>query len=154
MDVSNIAFTSIQNKLSMYNNAPPMIRIPPHEGSANIPQLNGGPNPVSLPIFLFQVRHSTNLLLLPLYERQMYRLLSTVMPNVGGFCICCGTCYNLIALETLGEYLVATSYDGETVRDIGEMSRAFIDVFEAALFSFKGARLSQPHGCSGPVLQV
>ena len=104
--------------------------------------------------YLFQVRHSTNLLLLPLYERQMYRLLSTVMPNVGGFCIWCGTCYNLIALETLGKYLVATSYDGETVRDIGEMSRAFIDVFEAALFSFKGARLSQPHGCSGPVLQV
>ena len=76
------------------------------------------------------------------------------MPNVAGFCDWCGKCYDLIALETLGEYLVATSYDGETARDRGVRSSAIIEGFKAALFSFKGAGLSQPHGCSDPVVQV
>ena len=67
----------------------------------------------------------------------MYRLLPTVMPNVAAFCDWCGKCYDLIALETLVENLVATAYDGETVRDRGVRSRAFIDGFEAALFSYK-----------------
>ena len=77
----------------------------------------------------------------------------TVMSNITGLCDWCGKCYDLIALETLGECLVATAYDGETVRDRNVRSRAFINGFEAALFSFKGAGLSQPHGCSGPVVQ-
>ena len=135
----NSAFTPIPNNLPMYNNAPLMIQIPPQEGSLHIPRLNGGSNPVPTHHFPFHVGHSTNLLLLPLHERQMYRLLPTVMPNVAGFCDWCGKCYDLIALETLGEYLVATAYDGEIVRDRGVRSRAFIDGFEAALFSFKGA---------------
>ena len=149
----NSAFTPIPNNLQMYNNAPLMIQIPPHEGTLHIPRLNEGPNPVPTHHFPFHVGHSTNLLLLPLQERQVYRLLPTVMPNVAGFCDWCGKSYDLIALETLGEYLVATAYDGETVRDRGVRSRAFIDGFEAALFSFKCAGLSQPHGCSGPVVQ-
>ena len=149
----NSAFTTIPYNLPMYNNAPLMIQIPPHEGNLHIPQVNGGFTPVLANHFPFHVGHSTNLLLLPLQERQLYRLLPTVMPNVAGFCDWCGKCYDLIALETLGEYLVATAYDGETVRDRGVRSRAFIDGFEAALFSFKGAGLSQPHGCSGPVVQ-
>ena len=82
----NSAFTSNRSNLPMYNNAPLMIQIPPHEGNSHIPELNGGPNPVSLPNFPFQVGHSTNLLLLPTHERQMYRLLPTVMPSVTGFC--------------------------------------------------------------------
>ena len=149
----NSAFAPIPNNLPMYNIAPLMIQIPPHEGSLHIPQLSGGPNLVLTHHFPFQVGHSTNLLLLPLQERQMYRLLPTVMPNVAGFCDWCRKCYDLIALETLGEYLDAIAYDGETVRDRGVRSRAFINGFEAALFSFKGAGLSQPHGCAGPVVQ-
>ena len=137
----------------MYNNAPLMIQIPPLEGNLHTPQLNGGPNPVPTHHFPFQVGHNTNLLLLPLQERQMYRLLPTVMPNVAGFCDWCGKCYDLIALETLRQYLVATACYGETVRDKGMGSRAFIDGFEDALISLKGAGLSQPHGCSEPVVQ-
>ena len=38
----------------LYNLAPLMIQIPPHEGSSNIPQLNGGPSPVSNPNFPFK----------------------------------------------------------------------------------------------------
>ena len=147
------AFTPNPNTLPMYNNAPLMIQTPPHEDSLHIPQLNGGPNPEPAHHFPFRVGHSTNLLLLPLQERQMYRLLPTVVPIIAGFCDWCGKCYDLIALETLGEYLVATAYDGETVRDRGVRSRAFIDGFEAALFSFKGAGLLQTHGCSEPVVQ-
>ena len=80
------AFTSNRNNMPMYNECPLMIQISPHEGSSHIPHLNGGPNPVSLPDFPFQVDHITNLLRLPLYDRQMYRLFPTVMPNVAGFC--------------------------------------------------------------------
>ena len=61
--------------------------------------------------------------------------------------------YDQVALETLGEYLTATTYDGETVRDRGVRSRAFIDGFEAALFIFKRAGLSQPVSCSGSGVQ-
>ena len=61
--------------------------------------------------------------------------------------------YDQIALEILGEYLIATAYDAEKVRDRGVSSRAFIDGFEAALFSFKSAGLSQPHSCAGAVGQ-
>ena len=43
----------------------------------------------------------------------------------------------------------ATAYDGETVRDRGVRSRAFIDGFEAALFIFKNAGLSQSQRCDG-----
>ena len=39
----NSAFTPIPNNLPMYNNAPLMIQIPPHEGSLHIPRLNGDP---------------------------------------------------------------------------------------------------------------
>ena len=93
------------------------------------------------------------MLLIPTSERQMHRLFPTVMPNVAGFCDWCGKCYDQIALEILGEYLIATAYDTETVRDRGVRSRAFIDGFGAALFSFKSAGLSQPHSCAGAVGQ-
>ena len=107
--------------------------------------------PANFPI---QVGHSTNLLSLPRHERQIYRLFPPVIPHVAGFCNWCGKSYDLIALETLGKYHVATSYDAETVRDRGVRSRAFIDGFETALFSLKGEGLSQPQGCSGPVFQT
>ena len=86
----NSAFAPIPNNLPMYNIAPLMIQITPHEGSLHIPRLSGGPNPVPTHHFPFQVGHITNLMLLPLQERQMYRLLPTVMPNVAGCCDWCG----------------------------------------------------------------
>ena len=150
---ANGAFTANPNGLLMYNNTPLMIEIPPSEGSPHFPQLSCGSIPGLSPHFPFQ-GHRSNLLLLPLQERQMYRLLPTVMPNVAGFCDWYEKCYDLIALETLGVYLVATAYDGETVRDRGVRSRDVIDWFDAALFNFKGAGLSQPHGCSEPVMQA
>ena len=61
----NSAFTPIPNNLPMYNNAPLMIQIPPHESSLHIPRLSGGHNPVPTHHFPFPVGHSTNLLLLP-----------------------------------------------------------------------------------------
>ena len=48
-------------------------------------------------------------------------------------CDWCGKSFDQVALETLGDYLMATAYDRETVRDRGVRSRAFIDGFEAAL---------------------
>ena len=103
--------------------------------------------------FPFNVEHSSNLLLIPTSERRMRRLFPTVMPHVAGFCDWCGKCYYQVALEILGECLIATAYDAETVRDRGVGSRAFIDGFEAAFFSFKSAGLSQPHSCAGAVEQ-
>ena len=57
--------------------------------------------------------------------------------------------FDQLALETLGDYLGATAYNEETVRDRGVRSRAFIDGFEAALFIFKNAGLSRPQRCDG-----
>ena len=103
--------------------------------------------------FPFSATHSTNLILIPAQERQSIRLLPTVMPNVAGYCDICGKCYDQIALETLGEYLVATEYENETVKERAIRSRAFIHGFEASLFLFKNAGLSHPARCDGSVVQ-
>ena len=75
------------------------------------------------------------------------------MANVAGYCDLCGKCYVQIALETLGEYLVETEYEGETVKERAIRSRAFIHGFEAALFLFKNAGLSHPSRCDSSVGQ-
>ena len=96
---------------------------------------------------------STSFLLLPARERETYRLYPTVMPNIAGFCDWCDKTYDQIGLEIFGEFLLATAYYAETVRDRNVRSRAFIDGFEAALFTFKNAGLSQPRSCVEPVVQ-
>ena len=76
------------------------------------------------------------------------------MPKVAGYCgERCGKTHDQVALETLGDYLAATAYKGETARDRGVRSRAFTDGFEAALFTFKSAGLSQPQSCEGTPVQ-
>ena len=137
----------------VYNNAPLMIQIPPIGGRMDIPLQAPVTNNQHMFNFPFNVEHSSNLLLIPTSERQMHRLFPTVMPHVAGFCDWCGKCYDQKALEILGEYLIATAYDAETVRDRGVRSHAILDGFEAALFSFKSAGLSQPHSCAGAVGQ-
>ena len=99
--------------------------------------------------FPFSILHSSDVPVMAPSERQTFRLFPTVMPNVSGYCQWCGRTFDQVALETLGDYLGATVYDGETVRDRGVRSRAFIDGFEAALFIFKNAGLSQPQRCDG-----
>ena len=104
--------------------------------------------------FPFHVTHSTNIMMIPARERQSMRLLPTVLSNVAGYCDICGKCYDQIALETLGEYLMTTEYEGETVKERAIRSRAFIHGFEAALFLFKNAGLSHPSRCDGSVVQL
>ena len=118
-----------------------------------MPQQTFATNAQQMSNFLFHVGQSTNVLLIPIHGRQMHRLLLTVKPNVAGFCDWCGKCYDQIALELLGERFIETVYYAESVRDRGVKSRAFIDGFQAALFSLKGGRLSQPHICAGAVGQ-
>ena len=72
-----------------------------------------------------------------LNPRHSIRMIPTVMANVAGYCDLCGKCYDQIALETLGEYLVAKEYGGETVKERAIRSRAFIHEFEAAFFLLK-----------------
>ena len=103
--------------------------------------------------FPFNTTHSANSLLIPAQERHSIRLIPTVMANVAGYCQLCGKCYDQIALETLGEYLAATEYEGETVKERTIRSRAFVHGFEAALFLFKNAGLSHPPRCDGSVEQ-
>ena len=104
--------------------------------------------------FPFRMVHCSDLLLIPARELQSIRLLRTVMPIVADHCDICGKCYDQIALETLGEYLVATEYEGETVLERAIKSRAFIHGFEASLFLFKNAGLSHPSRCDGSVVQL
>ena len=104
--------------------------------------------------FPFNTVHSSNVLLIPASERHGIRLLPTVMPNVAGYCELCGKCFDQVALETLGQYLVATEYEGETVKERTIRSKAFIHGFEAALFLFKNAGLSHPPRCDGSAAQL
>ena len=133
-----------------------LIQIPPvvpnFTAVPNVHQMQPVPQSQLQQVFPMQATHSTNVLLLPSSERDLYSLTPTVMPNIAGFCNWCGrTTYNQIGLETLGEYLLATAYGGETVKDRNVRSRAFIDGFEAALFALKNAGLPQHRSCVGAV---
>ena len=72
------------------------------------------------------------------------------MPNVVGYCERCNKSYDQVALETLGEYLAATAYEDETVRDRGVRSRAFIDGFEAAFPVLKVRDCRSPSAAMEP----
>ena len=135
-----------------FNLSPAFFPIPMREAPIENQQITVQPM-VQLG-FPFYVTHSTNFMLIPARERQSMRLLPTVMSNVAGYCDICGKCYDQIALETLGEYLMATEYEGETVKERAIRSRAFIHGFEAALFLFKNAGLSHPSKCDGSVVQL
>ena len=140
MDNFNNKYIDTQNEPTITNptmptvkitdTAPLMLHIPPI--MPNFATVQGG-HPVQTltqQVFSVQTTHSTSVLLLPATERKLYKLSPTVMPNVAGFCNWCGRTYNQIGLEMLGESLLATAYDAETVRDRKVRSWAFIDGFE------------------------
>ena len=113
------AFTNshLANPNRPANPVPLMIQIP-----SVIPNFVAVHNDPPAPPFLqqayvVQMAHRTNVKLIPAEERNVYRLSPTVMPNIAGFCDWCGKTYDQIALEILGEYLLVTSYEAETVRD-------------------------------------
>ena len=147
------ANSHLTNPNQLTNPVPLMIQIP--SVIHNFVAVHNDPPvpPFIQQAFIVQATHSTNILFLPAEERNVYRLSSTVMPNIAGFCDWCGKTYDQIALEILGEYLLATAYEAETVRDRNVRSRAFIDGFEAALFTFKNAGLLQPSTCMGAGVQ-
>ena len=128
------------------NPAPMMIQIPPIMPSFAAVQSGHQMQPVAQPhqVISMQTTYKTNVLVLPSNERDLYRLSPTVMPNIARFCNWCGRTYDQIGLETLGENLLATAYDAETVKDRNVRSRALIDGFEAALFAFKNADCRNP----------
>ena len=142
-----------QNNAVVNNMTPLVIQLPPRGAPSMIQRVTVPAHPAVQIGFPFHVTHSPNLLLIPVNERMNIRLFPTVMPNVAGYCERCNKSYDQVALETLGEYLAATAYEGETVRVRGVRSRAFIDGFEAALFCFKSAGLSEPQRCDGAVVQ-
>ena len=141
------------NNTVVNNMTPLVIQLPPRGAPSMIQRITAPAHPAVQIGFPFHVTHSPNLLLIPVNERMNIRLFPTVMPNVAGYCDRCNKSYDQVALETLGDYLAATAYEGETVRDRGVRSRAFKDGFEAALFCFKSAGLSEPQRCDGAVVQ-
>ena len=153
MDQPMPSLDTIHTVMPLNNMTPVIIQLPMRGAPDRHPQMVTSSQPLAQIGFPFNVAHSTNHLLLPTEERQRHRLIPTVMPNVAGYCDWCGKSFDQVALETLGEYLAATAYEGETVRDRGVRSRAFIDGFKLALFCFKSAGLSQPYYCAGPVVQ-
>jgi len=76
-----------------------------------------------------------------------------VMPYVAGACAVCKKTYDQIAVEILIEYVGTTEYPEETIKDRNVRSRAFIDGFEAAVFTLKNAGLSRSYVCDGSVVQ-
>ena len=126
---------------SQFNLSPMLFPLTLSEGSRGIGQVPQLEQPAVQLGFPFSVTHSTNFMLIPAHERHSIRLIPSGMVNVAGYCDLCGKCYDQIALESLGEYLVATDYEGETVKDRAIRSRAFIHGFEAAQFLFKNSGL-------------
>ena len=95
-------YNETQN-VPMSNATPLVVQLPPR-GAPNYPPR------VSIPIhpmvqvgLPFTVAHSTNILFMPINERDNCRLFPTVMPNVAGICEYCSNTYDQIALETLGD---------------------------------------------------
>ena len=119
------------------NTTPVVVQLPPRGVPDILPRVPIPIHPMVQVEFPFTVAHSTNVLFMPINERDNCRLFPTVMPNVAGICEYFSKTYDQIALETLGDYLAATAYESETVRDRGFRSRAFIDGYEAALVIFK-----------------
>ena len=110
-------FGGVSDNLATANMTPLIIHLPPRGGPGVLQEHN-------LPIypgvqwgFPFHVVHSPNVLFIPIDVRRNFRLFPTVMPNVAGHCDQCGKTYDQVALETLGNYLAATAYESETVRD-------------------------------------
>ena len=101
----------VSGNMQGFNLSPMLFPIPMGETTQEIHQT---PFVMQKPMqlgFPFDTVHSRNVLLIPARERQGMRLLPTVMPNVARYCDFCGKCFDQIALETLGKYLVATEYD-------------------------------------------
>ena len=147
---SQNAFVSTEPQYPAVGDITPMvIHLPPRSMVDVSVNFIGPSQQVTQFGFPFNILHCPNVPAMVANEGQIFRLFPTVMPNVSGYCHWCGRTFDQIALETLGDYLGATAYDGETVRDRGVRSRAFIDGFEAALFIFKNAGLSQPQRCDG-----
>ena len=147
---SQNAFVSTEPQYPAVGDITPMvIHLPPRsmwDVSANF---IGQSQQVTQIGFPFNILHCPNVPAMVASEGQIFRLFPPVKPNVSGYCHWCGRTFDQYALETLGDYLGATAYDGETVRDRGVRSRGFIDGFEAALFIFKNAGLSQSQRCDG-----
>ena len=146
-DVSgNAAWTNVhvmpmyeeQNSTVVKNMILLVIQLPPRGAPSMVQRVPAPTHPavqIGIPL---HVTHSPKLLLNSVNERMDIRLFPKVMPNVAWYCKRCNKSYDQVALETLGEYLSATAYEGETVRD-RVRSKAFINGFEAALFCFKNA---------------
>ena len=147
---SQNAFVSTEPQYPAVGDITPMvIHLPPQSMVDVSANFIGPSQQVTQFGFPFNILHCLNVPTMVANEGQIFRLFPTVMPNVSGYCHWCGRTFDQVALETLGDYLGATAYDGETVRDRGVKSRAFIDGFEAALFIFKNAGLSQSRRCDG-----
>ena len=125
-----------QNNRVVNNKTPLVIQLPPRGAPSMIQRVTAPTLPAVQIGFSINVTHSPNLLLIHVNEKMIIRLFPTVMPNVAGYCERCNKSYDQVALETLGEYLAATAYEVETVRDRGVRSRTFMDGFEAAIFCF------------------
>ena len=108
-----------QNNTVVNNMTPLVIHQCPKGAPSVIQRVTAPTHPAVQIGFPFHVTHSPNLLLIPVNERMNIRLFPTVMLNVAGYCDRCIKYYDQVALETLGEYLSATAYEGETVRDRG-----------------------------------
>ena len=75
------------------------------------------------------------------------------MPHVAGACAVCMKTYDQIVVDILRSYVNTTEYPEETIKDRNVRSRAFVDGFEAVVFTLKNAGLSRAYVCDGSVVQ-
>ena len=105
-------FGGVSDNLATAKMTPLMIHLPPRGGPDTLQEHNFPIYPGVQWGFPFHVVHSPNVLIIPIDVRRNFRLFPTVMPNVVGHCDQCGKTYDQVALETLGNYLAATAFEG------------------------------------------
>ena len=149
-----LVYDGAQSNTSVNNMTLVIIQLPQRR-APSVLQRNDVLTHIQVEIgFPFQVTHNPNLLLIPVKKRLNFRLFPTVLPKMARYCERCGKSFDQVTLETLGEDLAATAYEGETARDQGVRSRALVDGLEAAFFRFERAGLSEPQRCDGAVEQL
>ena len=84
------SLNTIHSVMPLNSMTPVVIQLPMRGAPDRHPQMVTSSQPLAQIGFPFNVAHITNHLLLPTEERQRHMLLTTVMPNVAGYCDWCG----------------------------------------------------------------
>ena len=117
---------TIHSVMPLNSMTPVVIQLPMRGAPDRHPQMVTSSQPLAQIGFPFNVAHITHHLLLPTEERQRHMLLTTVMPNVAGYCDWCGKRVQPSGIGDLRRVPRSNSLRGE---DCERQRRAFPSIY-------------------------